>query len=1306
MEQMDQIAPSNNLMVNFRTQENSNSTINTLKNIQNLSTINHTSNTSIKYDISTENYSMFISLGTNITKRPIKLLVDTGASVSLVANDIILDNAQKLNFTINLWGITGTGNTVKTDGIICGISKLNQHCISTTLHIIDRKYAGPADGYLGFDFLSQYEAIIDMRQMKLLLNITTPSELKETLKPENDEHNKIKDASDVDNFLVTMGNSLIFGDTNDKITEHRKKEYRDYFKTVHHYEMDDLKRITRKIQEFELNNTNQNEYFNQPMTGETTTMFSIKYKNEISSNTEINTRITSIYNKLSLSHCSNENKIFIHKLCANFPFQFYVEGDNLGKTDVIKHKINIIPGSKIINLRQYRIPHTHKKPLENIIIDYEKQGIIEKCQSNYNSPVILVGKKDRDGKMTDFRCVVDYRKLNEITEMSNFPIPLIDDILDGLSGCTFFTTLDIKGAFHQIELDEPSRNYTAFTAGNFQYRWVRMPMGLSASPLTWQRAINTILANLIGKGAYVYLDDVIIYAKTLEEHNSTLLHIMKLFETHKLQLKIAKCIFYAKRFEYLGHIISQEGIKANPNKIEVIKNYPKPTNVKKIQSFLGLCSYFRRYVRNFAKLAKGLTTLLKKEQPFLWTHIQEKSFNDLKQALIEQVVLSFPNFEQLFYVTTDASDIAIGSILSQGELPNDRPIQFFSRVLNEAQKRYSTIERELLAIVESIKAFRVYLYGRFFILITDHKPLCYLFNMKDCGSRLFRQKLELLDYNFKILYRQGAQNHVADALSRLEPLTIEEMLEANKRTGECFVLTRAQIRKELDDVNESKQFSIDEKPGTILNKRSFDLIFHFVPRENEILKTKIMNKFGLTTFTHNWYKFNNCHYVLLISNQFSHREIAHKTKTNIIKTLQICQEENAENIAVNLDYDNLRHYIFFKNLMRETFINTNISITIFLNKIIELTDQEDIDIILELYHKNLLGGHMGADKMLNTISKFYKWNNMFQNIREFVKKCIICEKTKITTNTKIPMQISSLGDCLFDHTFIDFVGPISPISTDGHRYIFTAICDITKFLIAVPTKDCTALTSAYCLIENIFLRYNFPTRLISDNASNFNSIVIKEISNLFKAKKVFTTPYHAQSNIVERSHRTLNAYLRAFTAKNNDIWHELLKYATFAYNNSIHSTTGYTPHELAHGFRIQIPNNLLKPKLIYNYDCLADNIRNHIAKTLEIAKEHLTKKKNNNKHYYDNKTRELDININDLILLKNQTKINKFQDIYSGPYRVIDTSDSYIQIMKNGKPMKVHKNLIKKAQADYENDNIPSKIPIIELNEDEIEEFI
>lgn len=224
-------------------------------------------------------------------------------------------------------------------------------------------------------------------------------------------------------------------------------------------------------------------------------------------------------------------------------------------------------------------------------------------------------------------------------------------------------------------------------------------------------------------------------------------------------------------------------MKANPRKVGVIKNYPRPTTIQQIKSFLGLCSYFRRYVSNFSKISKPLTLLLKKEIPFVWSEAQQTSFEKLKNALADEVTLAFPDFSGnfMFFLATDASDYGISGCLSQGEPPNDRPIYFFSKTMNDAQRRYSTIRKELLAIVESIKAFRVYLHGRFFILITDHKPLCYLFNMKDCGSRLFRQKLELMDYNFKILYRPGAQNHVADALSRIEPLTINEMLEVNRK---------------------------------------------------------------------------------------------------------------------------------------------------------------------------------------------------------------------------------------------------------------------------------------------------------------------------------------------------------------------------------------------------------------------------------------------------------------------------------------------------------------------------------------------
>lgn len=229
--------------------------------------------------------------------------------------------------------------------------------------------------------------------------------------------------------------------------------------------------------------------------------------------------------------------------------------------------------------------------------------------------------------------------------------------------------------------------------------------------------------------------------------------------------------------------MSEKGIKANPKKVSAIKDYPRPLNVKQIQRFLGMCAYYRIYVPNFAKIAKPLTILLKKEQPFIWTDAQQTAFDELKRSLLEDVTLAFPDFSDgaIFYVTTDASNSVIGSCLGQGVLPHDRPIYFFSKTLNETQKRYSTIEKELLAIVESIKAFRPYLYGRYFILITDHKPLCYLFNMKECNSRLFRQKIELLDYNFKIIYRPGAQNHVADALSRIEPLTLMKCWNSIKK---------------------------------------------------------------------------------------------------------------------------------------------------------------------------------------------------------------------------------------------------------------------------------------------------------------------------------------------------------------------------------------------------------------------------------------------------------------------------------------------------------------------------------------------
>lgn len=1318
----------------------------------------------ISQDISIENRALYINLQTNSIERPIKMLIDTGASVSIISSKLVSPKTELQNIRCRLFGLGSSNDGFITKGLLHTNTIISDISLGLSLHVVDQKYLGSIDGILGFDFMMNYKTNIDIENLKLhfkLSDLYSKKSEKPDEKYENSTTDKIKNNEDFMKYFENMlkyyeydeinqpttfdnlveitskriANDIFLSDAIDNESnnlilntneQHRNNEYYDYMEAMYFHKIEyeqfqstkiktiqnELKSIEKlpEINTFHFSLSNytrlKNEQnMNRDIESDSESRFSaqlypcssgigrINHFNNGNNNEmkNMDDRSKFIFEKLKFAHCEKSEIEFIRGICGDFPYQFYVEGDNLGHTTVIKHTIKIIPGSKIVNVKQYRIPHKHREILSGIIKDYEKQGIIEKCQSNYNSPALLVPKKDDNNDKTDYRFVIDYKKLNEICPISNFPIPFIDDILDGLGGCKYFTTLDIKGAFHQIILDETSRDYTAFTVGHFQYRWIRMPMGLSEAPLTWQRAINTILINIIGKGVYIYLDDVIVYGKTIDEHNKTLCMVMTLLKKHNLQLKISKCNFFAKNFEYLGFVVSESGISANPRKIEIIQNFPVPKNAKEVQSFLGILNYYRRFVNNFARIAKPLTMLCKQDLPFIWTENTQKAFDVLKKALIGDVVLQFPDFGEIFYVTTDASDVAIGAVLSQGELPNDRPIHFFSRTLNDCQRRYSTIQRELLAIVEAVKAFRVYLYGRFFILITDHKPLCYLFNMKDCGSRLFRQRLDLMEYNFKILHRAGKQNAVADALSRIKPISIEEALEIENKKSQVNALTRAQAKRDLSNSNQNG-LTLDERDGTILNRRGFDIIFHLIPIENDYLKNRIVNKFGISNFSKQWNSFNNIHFAKTISNQFSHANNVSDTNQTVLEIFDICKRKHAESIAINIDFDSIRHFFHLKNIFNNIFKNSNISITLFLNKIVEIVEKSDIEIILDLYHKSLLGGHFGVDKMLKTISKFYKWNGMTQDIKNYVSKCEICQKTKVTTNTKVPMQISSLGEILFDHTYIDFVGPISPPSVDGHKYIFTATCDLTKYMVAVPTKDCSAITTADCLLKHILLKYNFPSRLISDNASNFNSKVIQELSKTLQIKKIFTTPYHPQSNIVERNHRTLNSYMRAFSSKNRENWHLLLIYAMFAYNNAIHISTGYTPHELAHGFRIQIPNHLTRPKITYNYDNLADMVRNNIAGALELAKTHLYNQKTANKQSYDKNARSLDVRVGDQVFIKSQHKTDKFQPIYEGPFEVTEAYDEYVEIKKNGKRYKVHKNLIKKANAN-------SPFPNVDLND-------
>lgn len=363
--------------------------------------------------------------------------------------------------------------------------------------------------------------------------------------------------------------------------------------------------------------------------------------------------------------------------------------------------------------------------------------------------------------------VIDYRKLNENTIDDKYPLPNISDILDKLGKCNYFSTLDLANGFHQIEMRQEDIPKTAFSTDTGHYEFRRMPFGLKNAPSTFQRVMNNILRGLQNEICAVYLDDIIIFSTSLQEHIERLRTIFQRLRDSNFKVQLDKSEFLKQNVDYLGHVITPDGIKPNPDKIAAVKNFPIPRTSTEIKSFLGLAGYYRKFIKDFAKISKPLTQCLKKDTKIVHTPEFIESFNHLKNLLINAPILQYPDFKP-FVLTTDASNFAIGAVLSQGTPPNDRPIAYISRTLNKHEINLSTIEKELLAIVWACKTLRVYLFARKFTIYTDHRPLVWLFNIKEPNSKLIRWRLKLEEYNYTIVHKKGKQNTNADALSRIQ----------------------------------------------------------------------------------------------------------------------------------------------------------------------------------------------------------------------------------------------------------------------------------------------------------------------------------------------------------------------------------------------------------------------------------------------------------------------------------------------------------------------------------------------------------
>jgi len=808
----------------------------------------------------------------------------------------------------------------------------------------------------------------------------------------------------------------------------------------------------------------------------------------------------------------------------------------------IVHPIPLEPDAKPTYRPMYRLSPEEKAECKTQVKQLLELGMVQPSSSPWGAPVLFVPKPN--GKL---RMCCDFRMLNKQTIKNKYPLPRIDDLLDVLHGKKVFSSLDLQSGYWQIALSPEDMKKTAFNTHFGHYEYKVMCFGLSNAPATFQSLMNDIFKDYIGKFIVIYLDDILIFSDSPEQHMQHLQMVLERLREHALYAQMPKCEFGLSELKFLGHIIGEFGVKPDPAKVEVVAQWPEPANSAELRSFLGLAQYFRKFMQGYAQTVCCLYDLLKKNAVYNFTDKHRKAFEQVKYSLAHAPILKAPDFSRRFEIWTDASTHGIGAVLMQDE----RPVAYESRKLSSAEYNYTTTDQELLAVVHALKVFRPYIEGRPDTQIfTDHQALSWLLTKQDVSRREARWLEEISRYHLKLTYIPGRTN-VADPVSRVPALRYinTTWLNALTRTRAGIIPRKsyAPLPVRVDPGKRRRLNNGTRKDVAVVN----------TPIDTPSVPAALPPPPPLPPLP-------------------TREEDSEATVIELLPRLSewyaadpwFKEPGNLSRYGITLDAE---HGLYYRDSAkgRQLVIPNHAGLR---------------RAILYEHHHPPWAGHRGYKPTEHLVQRLYWWPAIQADVQAYVTTCPGCQANK--ASSKKPSGVAQslpTPDRPWQRVSLDWMTGFC-VTKHGFDSILVVVDYLTKLAHFIPThKDASAEEVAQLLRRELFRLHGLPQVLVSDRDSR---LVGNYMQNLFKTLGINHTPstaYHPQTDgQTERMNRVIQEMLRNYVSPTHDDWDEYLDIAEFAYNNAYHESLKTTPFRLSCGFDPRTPAQMVLDNTLTN----------------------------------------------------------------------------------------------------------------------------